>query len=146
MRRLRSSLPACLLALACGPLAMDGGPEGSASTGSDGGVAVADAGAQPQPDAGSATGGPQGGTGRVTAVRNVKADAVRATTIYAHSIKADSLRCGRVVAVAESDLPPAGNQDLHNDNVAADELHAHDIDADLVQAATCYATKVDAKH
>ena len=123
---------------------MDGGPEGSASAGPDGGVVVANAG--PQPDAGSATGGPQSGGARVTAVRNVKADSVRATTIYAHNIKADTLRCGRVVAIAESDLPPAGNQDLHNDNVAADELHAHDIDADLVEAATCYATKIDAKH
>jgi hypothetical protein len=81
----------------------------------------------------------------VTTVRNVKADTVRASTIYARSIKADSLRCGRVVNVSESDLPAAGNQDVHADNVSADELHAHDIDADLVEAGTCYANKVDQK-
>ena len=111
----------------------------------DAGVAAADAGAPPATDGGGAGGGPQSSGGQVTAVHNVKADAVRASTIYARSIKADSLRCGRVVTVSESDLPPAGTQDVHADNFAADELHAHDIDADVIEAATCYASKIDTK-
>lgn len=111
----------------------------------DGGAIAADAGVE-QPDAGAVTGGgPQDNPTQVMTARNLKVDGVRASVIYARSIKSKTVRCGRVVAISESDLPQPGNQDVKGGVVSAGEIHARDIDAAFVEAATCYASKLDTK-
>ena len=126
--------------LSCEPLAFDGGP----SVGTplpDGGVVLAPDGGAPQADAGAAGGNAQNPPPQVLTVRNLKVDGVRASVIYARNLKSKSVRCGRVVTISESELPQAGNQDVKGGVVSAGEIHARDIDADSVEAATCYVAK-----
>jgi hypothetical protein len=146
---MRRSSPLCLLVLlGCGPVAIGGDPGDQPTVGAplpDGGVVLApDAGAQPA-DAGAASGSPQNPPAQVMRARNLKVDGVRATTLYARSIKSKSMRCDRLVTVSESDLPEPGNQDVHGGVVAAGELHARDVDAAFVEGGTCYASKIDTK-
>ena len=119
------------------PAAQEGG---SAPAAQDGGSAQAQ-------DGGSAQAQDGGSPPAILSVRDVQVDGVRASVLYAHNLKARDVRCGRLVFVKDSELPSPGEDDYKakGDLLDAEEIHAHDVDAQWIEVDTLYVRSLKSK-
>jgi hypothetical protein len=117
----------------------------------------------PQPDGGAAptdgtsggsTGGQDAGTAQpvdagptqLLVVHDLHAGGLSASVVYAHEIRAKNARYGRLVNVCDCDLPEQGRQDLRETGtIEAQEVHAHDVDVDWLEADIVYTHSLKKK-
>jgi len=148
--RTKSSWVAALLigAAACGPFTTGNSPsdEGATTTTpADGGTAQSDA---PQIDGGTSNGngGPaDAGSRQVFIAHDLRVEGLSGDVVYAHRIKAKEVHSDELVMIADSDLPEAGDDDVHGGVISAAEVRVHDVEADWVHAGTLYVRKLETK-
>ena len=145
----RSWIAALLIgAAACGPFTTgDTAPDegAGATTPADGGTAQSDA---PQIDGGTSNGNagsPDGGMRQIFTAHDLRVEGLSGDVIYAHRIKAKKVCSDKLVMIADSELPEAGDDDVHGGVISAAEVRVHDVEADWVHAGTLYVRKLEAK-
>jgi hypothetical protein len=150
MRLAALALPiACLVVLArCGPEAI-GGP----SSESDGGTMPSSGpastptsgGSPPAADAGTDQGAPSAQD--VIVAHDIHADEVRASIVRAHDVHAAHAAYRQLVLVGDKDDATGGAKDNldRKGTVDAQEVRAHDVHVDSIEADTIYAHAVKAK-
>jgi len=123
-------------AAACGPFTTGGSAsdEGATTTTPvDGGTSNGNA---RSPDAGSR---------QVFTAHDLRVEGLSGDVIYAHRIKAKEVRSDELVMIADSELPEAGDDDVHGGVISAAEVRVHDVEADWVHAGTLYVRKLETK-
>jgi hypothetical protein len=140
-------------AAACGPFTTGGSAsdEGATTTTpADGGTAQSDA---PQIDGGTSNGNagptdagsPDAGSRQLFTAHDLRVEGLSGDVIYAHRIKAKEVCSDELVMIADSELPEAGDDDVHGGVISAAEVHVHDVEADWVHAGTLYVRKLETK-
>ena len=133
-------------AAACGPFTSgDTAADEGATTTADGGTAESDA---PQVDGGSSNGNAgaaDAGSRQVFTAHDLHVTGLSGDVVYAHRIKAREVRSDALIMIADSELPEAGDHDVHADVITAAEVRVHDVEANWVHAGTLYVRKLETK-
>ena len=142
----------CLLpAIACGPFTSGDGarqeepsatpsqtPAGDAGTGPSGGGIDSTDGGNADPAGG-------GSAKEVLVLHDVHVEGITADVIYAHDVKAKSIRCDQLVTVDDADLPEPGKRDVKGGILSTGELRAHRVEASWIEAGTLYVRSLETK-